>query len=536
MNQLEMNHQQSIVGLHRNGWSNRRIARELQLDRETVGRYVRLHLEVSKPAKVPAGSEPPESSKPANPPAGSETPSQSASSGEKAERTRSQCEKWRGPIEEGRQAGLTAQRIYQDLVSEQAFAGSYDSVKRFVRQLEGANPLPFRRMECEPGQEVQVDFGRGAWVIQDGKRRRPHLFRMVLSHSRKGYSEVVWRQTTETFIRCLENGFRSYGGVTKTTVLDNLKAAILKADWYDPTVHPKLLSFCEHYHTAVLPTKPATPRHKGKIEAGVKFVQNNALKGRSFESLAQQNQFLSEWEVRVADTRIHGTVRQQVAARFAQSEKTRLLPLPAMLFPCFEEARRSVHLDGHVEVDKTYYSVPPEYVRSQVWARWDGGMVRIFNERMESIAVHARGEPGRFRTDEAHIHSRKRALVENGLDYLLERTERIGLQAWQWAQAMAGQRGPQAIRTLQGFLQWAAKHSHAQVEQAAQRALEHGVWHLRDLKALLGPVLLQEPLPFLESHPLIRPLSEYQDLLPDCFEPAEPKASGSAPDPNFPIP
>ena len=536
MNQLEMSHQQSIVGLHRNGWSNRRIARELQLDRETVGRYVRLHLEASKPAKVPAGSEPPENPKPAKAPAGSEPAGQPPSSGEATERTRSRCEQWRVQIEDGRQAGLTAQRIYQDLVSDRAFAGSYDSVKRFVRQLEGANPLPFRRMECEPGQEVQVDFGRGAWVIQEGKRRRPHLFRMVLSHSRKGYSEVVWRQTAETFIRCLENGFRSYGGVSKTTVVDNLKAAVLKADWYDPTLNPKLLSFCEHYHTSVLPTKPATPRHKGKIEAGVKFVQNNALKGRSFESLAKQNQFLSEWEARVADTRIHGTVRQQVATRFEQSEKSRLLPLPAMLFPCFEEARRSVHLDGHVEVAKTYYSVPPEYVRSQVWVRWDGGMVRIFNERMESIAVHARGEPGRFSTDDAHIHSRKRALIENGLDYLLERTERIGLQAWQWAQAMAQQRGPQAIRTLQGFLQWAAKHSHAQVEQAAQRAREHGVWHLRDLQALIGPVLLQEPLPFLEAHPLIRPLSEYQDLLPPCFEPGEAGASDSAPDPSLQTP
>jgi transposase len=49
----------------------------------------------------------------------------------------------------------------------------------------------------------------------DGKRKRPHLFRVVLSHSRKGYSEVVWRQTTESFIRCLENSFRHFGGVPK---------------------------------------------------------------------------------------------------------------------------------------------------------------------------------------------------------------------------------------------------------------------------------------------------------------------------------
>ena len=78
-------------------------------------------------------------------------------------------------------------------------------------------------MECAPGQELQVDFGQGAWVIQEGKRRRPHLFRAVLSHSRKAYSEAVWRQTSESFLRCLENAFRYFGGVTATVVPDNLK-------------------------------------------------------------------------------------------------------------------------------------------------------------------------------------------------------------------------------------------------------------------------------------------------------------------------
>jgi len=78
---------------------------------------------------------------------------------------------------------------------------TYHAVKRFVRQLSQHTDLPFRRIECAPGQELQVDFGQGAWVVDNGKRRRPHLFRAVLSHSRKGYSEVVWRQTSESFLR-----------------------------------------------------------------------------------------------------------------------------------------------------------------------------------------------------------------------------------------------------------------------------------------------------------------------------------------------
>jgi len=57
---------------------------------------------------------------------------------------------------------------------------------------------------------------------------------MVLSHSRKAYSEAVYRQTTEQFIRCMENAFCYFGGVPRTLVIDNLKAAVSKADWFDP--------------------------------------------------------------------------------------------------------------------------------------------------------------------------------------------------------------------------------------------------------------------------------------------------------------
>jgi hypothetical protein len=59
-------------------------------------------------------------------------------------------------------------------------------------------------MECEPGLEAQVDFGRGAWVINEaGQRRRPHLLRVILGHSRKGYSEALWRQTSTQSARLM---------------------------------------------------------------------------------------------------------------------------------------------------------------------------------------------------------------------------------------------------------------------------------------------------------------------------------------------
>ena len=92
------------------------------------------------------------------------------------------------------------------------------------------------------------------------------------------------------------------GGVAATVAPDNLKAAVLHPDWFDPELNPKLAAFAEHYGTVILPTKPATPRHKGRVERAVDFVQENALKGRSFDSLAAENVFLLDWERNVADT------------------------------------------------------------------------------------------------------------------------------------------------------------------------------------------------------------------------------------------
>ena len=498
MNQLNVSLQHSIATLAANGWSARKIARELGVHRETVGRYLRPLEPVSKPAIPPTGSPEETDPKPAIVPAGS-----------KAGRT-SQCAPLAEVIEQSLLAGLSAQRIYQDLVAGHQFTGAYDAVKRFVRRLEQKVEPPFRRMECAPGQELQVDYGQGAWVVENGKRRRAHLFRCVLGHSRKGYSEAVWRQTSESFIRCLENAFRHFGGVTATVVIDNLKAGVIQANWFDPEINPKLEEFARYYGTVILPTKPAMPRHKGKVEAGVKYAQNNAVKGRSFASLAAQNLFLTEWEQNVADTRIHGTTRRQVGRLFLEVEKPALLALPAMVFPVFEEAPRTVHRDGHVEFQRAYYSVPPEYVGRQVWVRHEARLLRIYNQRREPIALHAAAEPGKFTTDPAHLHSRKRHLIERGEDYLLDRCRLLGPLTGTWAEAMHQARGPQGLRVMLGLLQLAEKHAVTELEKASGTATHHGAWRLRDLKRLLDQPVNVVPLDFLETHPLIRPLEAYR--------------------------
>ncbi len=489
-NVLKMALQQAIVALRGRGWSLRRIAEELGVHRETVSRYVRLADQAAKPAKVTAGG-----------PA-----------------TRSQCEPFRALVVEKLEGGLSAQRIYQDLVADHGFSSSYECVKRFVRRLGQSTPLPFRRMECEPGQEAQVDFGRGAPLLgPEGKRRYTHVFRIVLSHSRKGYSEAVLRQSTESFIRCLEDAFRHFGGVPRTLVIDNLRAAVAKAHWYDPELNPKVEAFCRHYGTVILPTRPYTPRHKGKVERGIGYVKDNALKGRTFGGLAEQNRHLAQWEGQVADGRIHGTTRRQVRKLFEEHEKPALLPLPAGSFPFFHEAQRSVHRDAHVEVEKAYYSVPPEYVGRRVWVRWDVRLVRVYSVRMEQIALHVRREPGRFSADPAHIASEKISAVERGAGALLKRASMLGQHTRRWAEAMLQARGIRGVRVLQGLLVMAGRQGTGAIEQACELALTHSAYRLRDLRALFKRPQRQQRLAFADHHPLIRPMAHYGRIVQVSF-------------------
>ena len=538
-NHLSMAINDSIVALHQRGWSQRRIARELNIDRESVARHLRAEETAPKPANAPLGSGPPQAdsnpaiaplgsapmeatSKPANAPLGSaavrESPPTSVVPVHSSGRG-SDCEPWRAIVLAKLEQGLSAQRIFQDLTSEHNFSGSYFSVRRFVCRLGKSTPLPFRRLECAAAEEAQVDFGLGAPIVgPDGKRRRPYVFRIVLSHSRKAYSEAVFQQTTDNFLLCLENAFWFFGGTTQTVVLDNLKAAVTKADWFDPELNPKVQSFAAHYGMAFLPTRPRMPRHKGKVERGVDYVQENALKGRSFSGLEEENAFLRTWEQTVADTRMHGTIRQQVGKLFREVERPALRPLPAERFPFFYESRRKVHRDGHVEVAKAYYSVPPEYLGRSVWVRWDGRVVRVFNERLEPIRAHVRQQPGRFSTHDQDIAAEKIAGVERGAAWLLGRIRRLGSQATAWAEAMIAHRGVEGVRVLQGLLSLAGRHRPSSIDRACGIALSYGAYRLRAVRALIDrDAPRQEPLPFLEEHPLIRSLADYGQLVHPSF-------------------
>lgn len=514
--QLAMDKVQAIKHLEQAGYSERRIAEQLGISRKAVRNH--LGRNSSKDTKAPTGSAPTGSEQPKDTKA--LTGSGELTADVSNPKSASQCAQFHELILVKLEQGLDATRIYQDLRNDHGFSSKYHSVRRYVAKLGKTSELPFRRLEVEPGDQMQVDFGSGARCKNhEGKWIKTYVFRSVLSHSRKGTSEAVTRMTVEKFLLVLENAFWRLGGVPKVVLFDNGSCAVKNADWYDSELHPKIMDFCKHYKFVLSTTKPRTPRHKGKVERGVGYVKNNALKGREFESLAAQNKFLENWEATVADTRIHGTTKRHVGSHFEQVERQALRPLPVDRFPYYEEGRRKVSRDGHIEVKKAFYSVPPEYLGHHVWVRWNSRTVRILNDCMETIALHCARERG-FSTASEHIAPGKIHSIEKGAEYFLRKVRFIGPQAAKWAEQLLKQRGVHALRSLQGLLSLCKKYTSAEINQACDAAWRSNASNYRAIKRLLenNAQGVQQTMEFMEEHPVIRPVSEYGQFVRNAIQ------------------
>ena len=87
---------------------------------------------------------------------------------------------------------------------------------------------------------------------------------------------------------------------------------------------------------------------------------------------------------------------------------------------------RKVHPDGHIEVERAYYSVPHNLVGQSVEVRWDQKMVRVFAHG-KLAAVHKRSEDaGRFRTSKSHLPPGRSLSQEAYQIRLMARAEQLG--------------------------------------------------------------------------------------------------------------
>jgi transposase len=442
--------------------------------------------------------------------------------------TSSLCEPHREFIEAQLRLKRNATAIYQDLVDQHSFGGQYNSVKRFVAKLRHKEPEQFDRLFFLPGEEMQVDYGEGAptRVLGSDKYRRPRLFVATLRYSRASFRCVVWKSSQQIWAELHERAFRHFGGCPQYVVLDNLKEGVLKPDLYEPDLNPVYAATLAHYGVVADPARVRDPNRKGTVEHAIGHTQATALKGRRFESIQAQNEFLAHWEKNWASKRIHGTERRQVQAMFAD-EQSHLKPLPLLGMQYFSEAQRTVCDDSCVRVDHSSYAARPAAIGSKV-------LVRIYAQRIEIrdltsgglLRSHPKAErPGTvvLPLDERVFNpSRETRLI-------LRQASEIGEHAARLCQLLFAIEGRVGQRKLWGIVGLVRRYPAHCVETACAQALEQGVYSYKRVLALTEG-LFADALHALQAqaggdqdqvamttvltqqHALIRDADEYGDL------------------------
>lgn len=161
---------------------------------------------------------------------------------------------------------LSIARIHQDLQKEYGVNCGYTTLRDYIAKIKKSSPHPYMVLHSLPGEEAQVDFGYIGTVNVGKHPKKAWVFAMSLSYSRYMYVEITLDQSVKTFIRCHVNGFNYFGGVPQTVKIDNLKAAIVAADFYEPVVQRTYAEFARHYGFLPHPCRIYTPTDKGYVK------------------------------------------------------------------------------------------------------------------------------------------------------------------------------------------------------------------------------------------------------------------------------
>lgn len=476
MNVLKPHLRVTVQTLLRNGASQREIERMTGVDRKTVRRLSRESAEANSPG-VATGSVGRESgdcggqNPPPRPP------------GRAPKLARSACEGHRDWIEEQVALGRNAQAIYQDLVEQFRFAHRYNSVKRFVRTLRRGDPERFDVLESHPGEEAQVDLGLGAATLhRPGKYRRPLLFVMTLKYSGKAFRKVVWKCDQQVWSRLHEEAFRALGGSVQYVVLDNLKQGVIKPDLYEPQLNPVFAAMLAHHGAVADVARVADPNRKGAVEKAIQHTQDTALKGRRFESIEQQNEWLSHWEERWAAPRIHGRKKRQVLAMYLE-EKPYLRPLPLEPFRYFRQETRTVDDAGMIPVDASHYSALPAPLYSEVTVRIYEREVEIFAPEGQLLRRHDKSErKGAYvLPEEDRIFNPSRETAR-----LIGKVHKIGPHCAQLAREIFAHLGRPGQKAIYGLANLVRHHSITDIETACERVLRLSRPSYQALKRILA--------------------------------------------------
>ena len=484
MERIHMNHLRDLIRRLKAGESERRIARDMRISRQTVHKY---HELAKKEGYLAAEVEIPDD----------EELRDVLGPGPQPPKIASSVEQFGEVVKTLRKQGVEMVAIWQRLRDNYGYSGSYSAIRRYVHQLEPKEPEVYARVQTAPGQEMQVDFGEVGQLYDpaSGAMRTGYVFVATLSHSRHQYAELVFDQKVVTWIGLHRRAFEYFAGVPARVVPDNLKAAVQKILIHDAVLGEAYRKMALHYGFMISPTIPYTPRHKGKVENGVHYVQRNFMAGQAFADIHCANQHLKNWIRDVAGVREHGTTHQAPLSLFKEFEQAALLPLPETAFSLCEIRVAKVHPDCHVVISGSFYSAPYAYVGQKLDVYVHEKTVELY-QGQKLVATHLRCEhPGEWQTRLEHYPAQKAAFLERTPGFCRQLAARLGPATSKVVNSLLAERPLDHLRSVQALLRLEETVGPQRLEAACARAVHYGDFRYRRIKEILNAALDCEPLP-----------------------------------------
>jgi len=351
---------------------------------------------------------------------------------------------------------------------------------------------PTMRQHHVAGERMFVDYAGTKLEVIDPKTGEVHsaeLFVSTLGASSYTFAEATWTQTLPDWCGSHVRAFEFFGGVPNQIVSDNLRSAVSKACFYEPSVNRTYSDLATHYNTAVVPARPYKPRDKAQVEVGVQVVERwivAALRNRTFFTLRELNAAINELLGKLNDrvTRHLGTSRR---ALFEEIERPALKNLPQAPYAFSEWKQRTVSLDYHVELEKHYYSVPHRLLKEKVWTRFTERTVEIFH-RGKRVAAHVRSSSNRQHTTvRDHMPSSHQRYAEWTPERLKRRAGKIGNSTSALVEIILRERThpEQGFRSCLGIIGLAKSHGAERLDAACERAIEIGARSYTSVKSIL---------------------------------------------------
>lgn len=357
------------------------------------------------------------------------------------------------------------------------------------------------RQEHRAGEKLFVDYAGQTMPVRTrptGEIREAQIFVAVLGASNYTYAEATWTQALPDWTASHVRAFAFFGGVPQIVVPDNLKSGVTKTCRYEPELNPTYQALAEHYGVAVIPARVRKPRDKAKVEVGVQIVERwilACLRHQSFFRLSDLNAAIAGCLTRLNARpfkKLPGC-RQSV---FDTVDRPALQPLPAEPYVYAEWRQARVNIDGHLDVEGHYYSVPSPLIRTQLEVRLTATTLECFH-RGQRVASHVRSaERGRHTTVVAHLPLAYQRYLDWPPSRLIHWAETVGpATAAVVTTILNGRPHPeQGYRSCLGVLRLSREYGVQRLEAACQRAQTLGAFAYKSVQSILKTGLDQQPL------------------------------------------